>query len=407
MRTLIAGCRVFDGHAVVHETANVVVEGNTIREVSPRVQSGEFDLAMDGVGKTLMPGLIDAHVHVYAYDANLSRNDSASVVARVLHAEQFMSSALMRGFTSLRDAGGADHELEAALKAGMFQGPRLFRSGLALSQTGGHGDMRMAGVRLCGCGYTGAISLIADGEDEVRHAAREQLRWGASQVKIMASGGASSPTDPISMLQYSEAEIRVAIEEARRWDTYVMAHAYTPGAIERCIRLGVRTIEHGNHIDAATAGEVVRQGAFVVPTLATYDALLEGAAAQGWGEDLLAKVRQVQEAGLDSLRICRQAGVRLGFGTDLLGGMHMQQCNEFMIRSKVLPPIEILRSATSVNAEILNRGNDLGAVRPGALADLILVDGKPDEDLSLFQADGRFLSMVMRDGVIVKNRSLS
>ncbi len=406
-RTLITGCRVFDGHVLAHDAADVVIEGNIIREVSPRVQAGTFDATVEGAGRTLMPGLIDAHVHVYAYDANLSRNDSTSVVARVLHAQQFMSSALMRGFTSLRDAGGADHELEAALSAEMFQGPRLFRSGLALSQTGGHGDMRVAGVRLCGCGYSGAISLIADGEDEVRRAAREQLRWGASQVKIMASGGAASPSDPISMLQYSEAEIGVSVEEAKRWGTYVMAHAYTPPAIERCIRLGVRTIEHANHIDASTAAEVVRQGAFVVPTLATYDALLEGAAAQGWGQDLLAKVRQVQEAGLDSLRICRDAGVRMGFGTDLLGGMHVQQCNEFTIRSKVLSPIEILRSATSVNAEILNRENQLGVVQSGALADLILVDGNPDENLSLFQADGRFLSMVMRDGVIVKNRSLS
>lgn len=402
-RRIIRGARVFDGHELLSTTASVVVEGDRIMAVEQEAVEGNFDEEIDGTGYCLMPGLIDAHVHVYAYEANLSRNDHASMVARTLHAEQVMHTALLRGFTSLRDAGGADRDLADALDARMFVGPRLFYSGLALSQTGGHGDFRVPGVRLCGCGYTGAISMIADCADEVRRAAREQLRWGASQIKIMASGGTASPSDPIWMMQYSEAEILAAVEEAARWRTYVMAHAYMPDAIARCVQLGVRTIEHGNLIDAEAARIVADHDAFVVPTLSTYDALLAHAGKQGWTQELLDKVHGVQDAGLESLRICRDAGVKMGFGTDLLGRMHVHQCDEFAIRAKVLEPIDILRSATSVNAEILQKGGDLGVVRKGALADLILVDGDPLADLSLFRADGSGVPMVMRGGEIVKN----
>lgn len=402
-RILISGGRIFDGHSLLPSATTVVVEENRIVAIAGHPPEGEFDRHIDAAGRTVMPGLIDAHVHVYAYEANLSRNDHASMVARTLHAEQVMRTALMRGFTSLRDAGGADRDLADALDARMFAGPRLFYSGLALSQTGGHGDFRVPGVRLCGCGYTGAISVIADGEDEVRKAAREQLRWGASQIKIMASGGAASPSDPIWMVQYSDAEIRVAVEEAARWRTYVMAHAYMPDAITRCARLGVRTIEHGNHIDAEAAAVCAEHDTFVVPTLSTYDALLAHAADQGWSDALMDKVRGVQAAGLQSLAICRDAGVRMGFGTDLLGAMHVHQCDEFAIRAKVLDPIDILRSATSVNADILQRSRELGVVRPGALADLIIVDGDPLTDLGMFRADGSGVPLVMRGGEIVKN----
>lgn len=398
MRTVFANCRIFDGHGVIAENGAVTVDGTHISDVKLEAGRQSGDHVIDATGMTLMPGLIDAHVHVYAYEANLIRNDSASMVARTLHAEQVMHSALMRGFTALRDAGGADRDLADALEARMFNGPRLFYSGLALSQTGGHGDFRVPGPKLCGCGYTGAISTIADGVDQVRKAAREQLRWGASQIKIMASGGAASPSDPIWMIQYTDAEIVAAVEEAARWGTYVMAHAYTPEAISRCVRLGVRTIEHGNHIDADSAAEAAAHGAFVVPTLSTYNSLTANGAAQGWSEDLLDKIRSVQVAGLRSLEILREAGVEIGFGTDLLGAMHVDQCEEFTIRAQVLDPIDILRSATSVNARILQQGDELGRIATGAIADLVLVDGDPTRDLSLFTADGRNIRAVMIAG---------
>jgi imidazolonepropionase-like amidohydrolase len=403
MTTTFLNCRIFDGVDVIASRGSVTVDGNRISAVATAATGASTGTVIDADGMTLMPGLIDAHVHVYAYEANLIRNDQASMVARTLHAEQVMRSALQRGFTALRDAGGADRDLADALDARMFDGPRLFYSGLALSQTGGHGDFRVPGVRLCGCGYSGAISTIADGVDEVRKAAREQLRWGATQVKIMASGGAASPADPIWMIQYTDEEIAAAVEEAARWRTYVMAHAYTPEAISRCVRLGVRTIEHGNHIDAASAADVAAHGAFVVPTLSTYDSLIANGAAQGWGEDLLDKIRTVQAAGLESLRILRDAGVAIGFGTDLLGAMHVDQCEEFAIRAKVLDPIEVLRSATSVNARMMQQDGKLGQIAAGATADLILVAGDPTVDLSLFTADGRNVRAVMIDGVMRKD----
>ena len=396
-------CRIFDGINIVTDANCVVVEGARIVQIGSSRDLPSDGEVIDGTGMTLMPGLIDAHVHVYCYEANLSRNDHASMVARVLHAEQFMKGALNRGFTSLRDAGGADHELSAALNNRMFNGPRLFYSGLAISQTGGHGDMRVPEIRLCGCGYTGAVTLLADGADEVRKAAREQLRWGASQIKIMASGGAGSPSDPIWMMQYTEAEISAAVEEAARWRKYVMAHVYLPDAIARCAKLGVRSMEHCNHIDAESAMLVAAHDAFVVPTLATYKALLESGARLGWDEPRLEKIRDVEAAGLRSLNVCKAAGVRMGFGTDLLGKMHVHQCYEFEIRSRVLEPIEILRSATSINADILQKKGELGSVSVGAIADLVLVRGDPTSDLSVFTEDGTNVPFVLLNGEVVKN----
>ena len=401
--TAIKDCRVFNGVDVVAEGGTVIVEGDRIVEIADRFTPPKHARLVNGSGMTLMPGLIDAHVHVYAYEANLSRNDHTSIVARTFHAQDVMSSALRRGFTALRDAGGADRDLADALDAKMFNGPRLFYSGLALSQTGGHGDFRVPGIRMCGCGYTGAISVIADGAEEVRKASREQLRLGASQIKVMASGGASSPSDPVSMLQYSEAELAAAVEEATRWGTYVMAHAYTPDAISRCVRNGIRSIEHANHIDDAAAALVVEHNAFVVPTLVTYSALIENGGRLGWGVGLMEKVHDVQAAGLRSLEICKQANVRMGFGTDLLGQMHSHQCDEFKIRAEVLQPLEILRSATSINAEILQRSGDLGHIVPGATADLILVRGDPTVDISVFNEKGSNVPFVMIGGEVRKD----
>ncbi len=223
-----------------------------------------------------MPGLIDAHVHVLAQDADLSRTDQVSTTDRILHAKHMMEAALSRGFTAFRDAGGADFTIAEAVENDLIKGPRLYYSGFALSQTGGHGDFRINSDHLydtCACSYSGAISSIADGVDEVRKAAREQLRLGATQVKLMASGGVMSPSDPIWMVHYSDNEIAAAVEEARRRRTYVMAQAYTGEAISRIVQLGVRTVEHGNLIDADGAKLVKQNDAFVVPTLSTYYAM--------------------------------------------------------------------------------------------------------------------------------------
>jgi imidazolonepropionase-like amidohydrolase len=384
----------------LHGGREVLVEDERVVEVSDRaLEAGDADV-FDLRGRTLMPGLIDAHVHatITTMDLAAMERRPASLVAQ--EARHVLEAMLRRGFTSVRDAGGADWGLASAVDRGLVAGPRIFFSGRTLSQTGGHGDFRPREDHpaLCACAlHSSAFSHVADGVDAVRRAAREELRRGASQIKIMASGGVASPSDPIWNLQYSEGEMRAIVEEAQSWRTYAMAHAYTPEAITRAVRAGVRTIEHGNLIDRATADLMAERGAFLVPTLVTYFMIEEFGRALRFPEASLRKVGDVLAAGLSSLEIARDAGVPLGFGTDLLGETHEHQSREFTLRAKALPAADILRSATLVNAEILNRSGELGIVAPGALADLLVVDGNPLEDVGVLEAPER-LQAVMKGG---------
>jgi imidazolonepropionase-like amidohydrolase len=223
-------------------------------------------------------------------------------------------------------------------------------------------------------------------------------------VKIMASGGVASPSDPIWNLQYSAEEMRAIVEEAEGWRTYAMAHAYTPGAIRRAIDAGVRTIEHGNLIDRPTAEAMRAKDAYLVPTLVTYFAIDELGRKLGFPAVSQAKVKDVLDQGLSSLEIARAAGVKIGFGTDLLGETHDQQSREFEIRARALPPAEVIRSATLVNAEILNRSGELGVVAPGALADLLVVDGDPLANLALLAEPEKHLLAVVKAGRFVVDR---
>jgi imidazolonepropionase-like amidohydrolase len=384
----------------------VLVEDGLIREVSDHPIKIPADIVIDVGGRTLMPGLIDAHVHAVAIMANLGALPSIPMSIVTLEARDLLEAMLRRGFTTVRDAGGADFGLAEACERGLIAGPRLFISGRALSQTGGHGDLRArtSGLDTCACCQIGAsLGVIADGVSEVRRAARDELRRGATQIKIMASGGVASPSDPVWTLQYSEEEIRAIVEEARAWRTYVMAHAYTPDAIRRSITFGVRSIEHGNLIDAETARHVVAHNAFVVPTLVTYEALERDGRSLGLPEVSIAKIKDVREAGLGSLEHCRNANVKLGFGTDLLGPMQVHQSREFSIRAEVLSPLEVIRSATLTNAELLQMEGKLGVVAPGAYADLLVVDGNPLDDLSLLEHQGAHLKVIMKSGKLFKN----
>ncbi len=244
---------------------------------------------------------------------------------------------------------------------------------------------------------------MADGVDAVRLAAREEIQKGATQIKIMASGGVASPTDPIGNTQYSEDEIRAIVAEAEAAQTYVMAHAYTGRAISRAVRCGVRTIEHGNLVDADAARVMREHGAFVVPTLVTYDSLARDGARLGLPADSVAKIESVRQAGRDSLKIYAEHGVQMGFGSDLLGEMHQDQSQEFVIRAEILGNLEAIRSATSIAAAILQREGELGTVRAGALADLIVVDGNPLDDIHLLAGQGEHLSLVMQGGYVHRN----
>jgi imidazolonepropionase-like amidohydrolase len=403
---VFANCAVLDGTSRERrEDHYVVVEGDRIREVADRPIKSSAAETIDLAGRTLMPGLIDAHVHVLAVDAALARLADRPVTLLTLQATEVLKGMLQRGFTTIRDAGGADGGLAEAVEAGLIPGPRIFPSGSALSQTGGHGDVRprTQSVISCACCEGGInLSRIADGVTECRRAARDELRKGATQIKIMSSGGVASPYDPVWNLQYSEEEVRAIVEEVAAWHTYVLAHSYTPESIRRSIDFGVRSIEHGNLIDRATAEHVAGADAFVVPTLATYDSLHRHGRELGFPEVSMAKLAEVREAGIGSLEILQRADVKIGYGTDLLGPMHRYQSREFVIRAEAMAPFEIIRSATMVNAELLNRAGELGVVAPGARADLIAVDGDPLADISLLDGQGEHLTHIMKDGVFYK-----
>jgi imidazolonepropionase-like amidohydrolase len=338
---------------------------------------------------------------------NLAAMQSRPLTLVAQEARRVLEAMLRRGFTSVRDAGGADWGLAEAVERGLIRGPRLFHSGRVLSQTGGHGDFRDRGdaSQLCACQiHSSGFAHVADGVDAVRKAAREELRRGAKQVKIMASGGVASPADPIWNLQYSPEEMRAIVEEARGWRTYAAAHAYTPEAVTRAVEAGVRTIEHGNLIDSETAELMLQRGAFLVPTLVTYYAIDELGRALGFPEVSQKKVKDVLESGLHSIEIARTAGVSLGFGTDLLGETHDQQSRELLIRGEVEPAADVLRSATVMNARILGREGELGEIVPGAVADLLVVDGDPLADLGVLQDQGKNLPLVMKAGEALVDR---
>ena len=407
MTILFENCVVFDGvSAEPREGMTVVVEDGIVREVADGPVRAPADAQHVSVaGRTLMPGLIDAHFHACLADLDIPALDDMPASLLYQHARHNLEGALRRGFTTVRDAGGADLGLALATERGLIAGPRVLFAGRGLSQTGGHGDMRSrTRFEPCGCaGYRGAITRVADGVDAVRLAAREELRKGAHQIKMMVSGGVLSPADPVWMDQYSDAEIRAGVEEAATRRTYVMAHAHTASAVRRCADLGVRSIEHGTLIDAGAAEAAAAAGAFVVPTLVTIFAMIESGAEFGLPGIFADKLQGLGEEGLRSLEICRAAGVPMGFGTDLLGPLQDRQSREFLIRSEVLAPLDVLRSATSINAALVNRAGSLGTIAPGAVADILVVDGDPLTDLGLLQEQGRHLPAIMKDGRFHKN----
>jgi imidazolonepropionase-like amidohydrolase len=407
-QVLFENARLLDVEAgVLREGAAVLVEGERIVEVGEGAPRASGATRIDLDGRTLMPGLIDAHVHCAITTMNLAAMTSRPVTLVAHEAGRILGGMLRRGFTTVRDAGGADWGLAQAIERGLVEGPRLFFSGRVLSQTGGHGDFtpREDAPRLCACHiHSSGFSHVADGVAAVRKAAREELRRGATQVKIMASGGVASPSDPIWNLQYSPEEMRAIVEEAAGWRTYAMAHAYTPEAIRRAVDAGVRTIEHGNLIDAKTAVHMRAKGAYLVPTLVTYFAIDELGRKLGFPAVSQAKVKDVLDQGLASLEIARAADVPMGFGTDLLGETHDQQSREFEIRARVLSAADVIRSATVVNAEILNRRGELGVILPGALADLLVLDGDPLANVSLLAAPEKHVAAVMKGGRFALNR---
>lgn len=406
-RTAFINATLFDSeHGTMRPGATVVVEDDRIQDVLFDDTVVRAARTVDVGGRTLMPGLIDAHVHVTATLPDFLKLSLSPPSLVAAQSKDVLEGMLLRGFTTVRDASGADHGLVEAVERGHFVGPRLLIAGQALSQTGGHGDVRPTAsrMRLCSCAGLGLFSAIADGVTEVRRAAREQIRNGAHQIKVMAGGGVSSPTDPLEGTQYSIEELTAICEEAEAANTYVMAHAYSPRAIVRAVRAGVRSIEHGNLLDEPAAREMASHGAFLVATLATYDSLAREGERLGWTQQMLDKLDRVKSQGIEALRIAAANGVPIGFGTDLLGEMHADQSSEFTLRLPAMSATEVLRSATWVNARLLGKEGVLGVVAPGALADLLVVDGDPTQDPTLLQRQGARLAAIMKGGRFVKNR---
>ena len=381
----------------------VLVEDGVIREVSESGKAGSAQ-RIDLGGRVLMPGLIDAHVHVVAAMANLAENGVQPSSLAAFRTAEVMRGMLMRGFTTVRDMAGADYGLVEAQRLGLLEGPRLVICGKALSQTGGHSDTRQRGDDRAPLeGRVGVMGRLVDGVDAVRRATREELRAGADFIKLMANGGVASPTDPIHMLQFSRDEMIAAVEEATNSGTYVSVHVYTDAAIRRAVECGAHSLEHCNLIEAETAALAASKGCWAVPTLITYDRLATDGARFGLGPDSVAKIETVRQGGLRSLATMRDAGLRMAYGSDLLGPMHEHQSGEFAIRAQVLPAIEVLRSATTYAAELLRMTGKAGIVEPGAYADLLVVDGDPLTDWSLLEGQGAHIPAIMQAGRFVKN----
>ena len=390
----------------LRDGVHVLVEDGLVKEIADTPIQSPAATRIDLRGRTLMPGLIDAHIHLVLTEVNLQLLADIPLTLLAAKGSAAMRAMLMRGFTTLRDTGGADWGLKAAVEQGLFEGPRLFISGQPISQTGGHGDFRkrtQTGFGCACCAGISWVSRVADGLPEVIRATRDELRKGADQIKIMASGGVASQLDPLESLQFRVDEIEAVVDEATRWGTYVCAHAYSAAAITRAVRAGVRTIEHGNLIDEPTARLMAERGAFMVPTLVTYDSMRQRGVDFGMSRYSLAKNDIVLEAGLRSLELCRTAGVEIGFGTDLLGPLQNDQCNEFLVRGQALSPQEVIRSATLVNARILRQEGKLGELVPNAHADLLVVDGDPYRDLSIFLGEGAHIPAIMLGGRFVKH----
>ncbi|MCB1971178.1 MAG: amidohydrolase family protein [Geminicoccaceae bacterium] len=388
------------------EGHELLVEGDRICEVSGKpIRSGNAQV-VDGGGRTLMPGLIDSHVHVVLSEVSIPKLEAMPLTLMTAKAMASMRGMIDRGFTSVRDTGGADWGIKAAVDQGLFPGPRLFIAGQAIGPTGGHSDPRRrtdtAGTR-CHCCNAMVFSMgLADGIAEVQRAVREQMRQGCDQVKIMMSGGVASPYDPLDSMQFSEGEVRAAVEEAHAFGRYVCAHAYSPEAIQRAARCGVRTIEHGNLIDETSAAMMAENDMFLIANLVTYYEMKNRAAEFGMSAESLQKNDMVIDGGLRSLEICKRAGVPVAYGTDLLGQLQGEQSGEFGLRSQVLSPMEIIRQATLIGAQVLRQEGMLGCLDAGAFADLLLIDGDPLRNLDLFTGQGRHMSMIMKGGQMHK-----
>ncbi|MDR1294546.1 MAG: amidohydrolase family protein [Bifidobacteriaceae bacterium] len=377
----ITDARVMTAGRMDQEPQTVLINGRRIAAVGKGVDIPRHATVIDANGNSLLPGLIDAHCHAYGFSLSLEEMEKWPLSYAALRAAQRLKAALRRGFTTVRDVAGGDPGLARAISEGIIIAPRYLYTGPALSQTGGHGDGRSPLIQeppYCGCSTN-----VVDGVEAVRRRVRELLRQGAHAIKLLTSGGVISPTDPLEVPQYSAEEIAVACGEANRRGTYVTAHAYSPAAILHSINHGVRCIEHGNLLDAPTAATMAELGVALVPTLATYDAMDRRGHEVGLTEAGREKNTAVLDAGRNAIRVARAAGVRIGFGTDLMGDLEDEQLQGLRLQSGVEGIERTIEAATATNAGILGMGDRIGRIEPGMAADLVLFAGDLRRDPEL------------------------
>jgi imidazolonepropionase-like amidohydrolase len=390
--------------------ATVVVTDGLIREVAGTGATSpagarEIDLG----GRCLLPGLIDAHVHIGNIELRNTATAALPPAVYVLKACRNLETDLQLGFTTVRDAAGLDPGFREAVRQGLVRGPRLFLSVTPLSQSGG--GTRVQGVgpdRPAPRNALGIHPEICDGPDQVRAAARRALGRGADQIKMFADGEvlASQAADRAvpGQWKFSVEELRAAVEVAEAGGTYVMAHVYGPRAIRNCLEAGVRSIEHGNLLDAETAALMAHTGAFFVPTLTVFDLLLAHGREWGLDAESLAKLDAVGRMGRQALELAHRAGVRIASGADIVGPAQALKGRELAIKAEVLGPMGAIVSATRTNAELLNAADRLGTVEPGKLADLIVTAENPIDHIGLFEDGLKNVVMVVQGGAVVKDR---
>jgi imidazolonepropionase-like amidohydrolase len=413
--TLFVNVNVFDGRSAdVRKSVSVLVEGNTISEIRDgKLDAPKGATVIDGGGRTLMPGLIDNHVHIFMAGSSQAQMLDPNTTFEALEAIAVGEARkmLMRGYTSVRDVGGPVFGVKRMIDQGKAIGPRIYPSGALISQTSGHGDFRMPNDRahrfggaftkgeLLGAGF------IADGRDEVLTATRENLRAGASQIKVMAGGGAASAYDPLDVAQYTLDELKAAVEAADDWNTYVTVHAYTPKAVRRAIEAGVKCIEHGQLLDEETIKFVAEKGVWL--SLQSLDEAPPTAP-----ENVRVKKKKVVDGTANAFTWAKKYNVKLAFGTDLMfDPRQMTKMSTDILKLKQwFTSAEVLKLMTHDNAELLALSGPrnpypgkLGTIETGALADMVLVDGNPIEKLDLVADPDKNFKLIMKDGKIFKN----
>lgn len=383
----------------------VRIEDGRITAVGTGAVSSGTAEVIDCSGRTVLPGLVDAHTHMAAVDY-LDRMQDGPRAVYAAEVFREIESTLRQGFTTIRDAGHTDAGFRTAIEKGLVPGPRLLVSNGPLSQTGGHADMRRGHEREPAVMFDGLVwsGVVADGVEQVRWAAREVLRAGADQVKVMASGGCASHGDDVTDTQFTREELAAIVHEAKARGRFVLAHAYNPDAITNAVEAGVRSIEHGNLLDEATAALMASRGTFLVPTIPTFQLLSRDGLEMGMTPVQVDQIDTVLGSAFTSLRIALDAGVEIGSGGDLLGRHQPRKALALELQARVLGPLGAIRAATETNARLIGLGDRLGVLAEGYLADLLLVDGSPAEDITVLQRGEAIHAVVQSGRLTVDNR---